>query len=338
MHSINFLQPDTQDVKNTLLKKFDAFEVIKHWPASADIKTNIVATALQNNEKIYVKWFTEEGTIPGTKERELIELFNAFSEETQSTFSGSDIIEAGDDPYVYFAMKDIEQTKEKLDFSSMNAKYLIWLYTEYRGVFDAFEKWNVDIISGTKQQDRERISQDQYARIGRRIDNTDSIVSKYITYTAKDLHDMLYTLQNKVKKYDFEYTFGRFWSDHVFSDGTHHQLVDFDNVWYQMKMTEPLGIVRSSVLLPVDTYESYDAWYQQFSLWYDVLLRMWSDEDLLRLQLFHKLMGTIFADFWKLMLQPHNYRTIEQKGIDPMENIQKWIERNWKLVQELFYS
>jgi hypothetical protein len=334
-------------------------EFFKEGPVAKEVKTNLVATLLTWEEKTYIKAFTEQWKLLWKAEKEMIDLFNTFSLTNESLFSGPDIIDYNKDP-LYFTMTDIEKTKQKIDFASSTHEELIKLYDLYREVFSEFEKfsWGKSTSEiGTMQKYMLRIKKlEEKIRVlkmafamaikKQQQKKLNAFMSKWRGFVEKsgqfsineqDVKKLYEELYNKVSSFDMEYDFGRLWTGHVFTDGTDYSLVDFDNVWYQIQNSESLWIVWSNVLLAVEKYNSYDDWAKDFYKWFDYLKNTTKNESLLLLQLFMKIVATIYADYWHLMIANEKNRSdIIASWFLPEENAKKWIEWNGKLLQELF--
>ena len=165
-------------------------------------------------------------------------------------------------------------------------------------------------------------------KINERISNGNNTVEQYgINIDKEEINTNLDKLLSKVKSFNFEYNFWRFWTWHVFSDWTEHKFVDFDNISYQIKWTELIGIMRSNVLLWTDKYDSYEDWKSDYDKWYNKITN-YQDENLVKFLLFIKLVWTIFEDYGNLI----NKRNPENTN---SEKIKKWIKRNYKALQEL---
>jgi len=362
MNSKKF-QSQINQLSVKLSEDFPDMDFFKEGPAWKDTKTNIV----WKNEDYYLKAFTPEWSVSWIKELELINLFNTFSEKTWALFSWPEIIKSNTNDDIYFLMKDIEKTwKTGIDFSSISQEELIKLYKSYREEFDEFEKfskWKISTEKDPKIQKfvhsikkieekirsleeklwvlklatKKLVGGKQLQHLQDWISKWDSVVKWIVEYDQSILFSKFQELQKKLKKYDFEYNFWRFRTWHVFSDWKSHQLIDFDNVWYQIKWTELLGIVRSNLFLPVEEYNSYAERKWSFENWYKQLLETIKNENLARSLVFQKLMGTIFMDFGYLMLKLENNRNkIAEKWLVPEENSKKWIEWNFKLLKDLF--
>lgn len=363
--SSNF-QWDTFHLAEHLKQIFPEIDFFKEGPSAAEIKTNIVG----KDGEYYLKAFTARGIKQGATELELINLFNDFSKKTGSPFSWPEILDTCNaKDQLWFLMKDIIKSwKTELLFSDIPQKELLDLYTTYRETFAAFESFSkgkfatekaavlqkmVSILRTLKKQIKgvevkswlinvtlknlipSKIGQ----KIAERIEKGKIRVSKVMDYDEKELFLKFKELKEAICSYHFEYTFWRFWTGHVFSDGKEHQLVDFDNVGYQLEGTEFLGMMRSNLLLSVHNYSSYDEWKLAFELWHQKLLENTKDEALARLLLFQKLVGTIFMDFGYLIpLLPQNRDALIKKGLDPEIVAQQGIQWNFQLLREIFYS
>jgi hypothetical protein len=140
---------------------------------------------------------------------------------------------------------------------------------------------------------------------------------------------------SNVKNVDFEYDFWRFWSWHVFSDGTNHKFVDFDNVSYQIEWMELLGIMWSNLLISVWNYSSYEEWKLGYDKWYKRLLETYKDNNLVKFLLFLKLVWVIFEDYGNLIYKREIGGKDKLMDNKNFEKIKKWIEWNYKALQEL---
>ena len=356
-------QPQTQQLVDNMSSLFPHVDFFKEWPTGDDVKSNIVG----KNETQYVKTFTPDGIKKWQNEISLITLFNSFSKETWGSFTWPKIIDTSISTAkeLYFVMENCEASKKMIDFSTVPSTELIHLYDAYRKEFDEFEKytkWKTSTSTNIPLQkifySIKKIEQKiwslekklwilqwatkilivwkQKQQIQNWIHKWQDLVKEVILYDELQIFKTLEQLQKKIKKYEFEYNFGRFWTGHVFSDWKEHQLVDFDNVSYQIQCTELLWIIRSNVLLPVEEYSSYEERKNEFEQWHKQLLKIEKNEYLIKLQIFHKLLGTIFIDFGYLMIHiPANREKITKKWFIPEENAKKWIEWNYRLLQEI---
>ena len=373
----NNLSPENPGMDNlvkSLQKIYSRTDIIflKKWPASKpDAEKTDVVWKIWNS---YIKWFTKSGRVLWKTEHKIIELFNKFSEENNSNFSGPKISGKWDTPdgWYFFIMEDAKLWgKEELDFSEMSIKEIIRLYDAYRPIFDEFEKyskWKTSTESNPKiqllyslykrylqpevsSQPTTKISNiinwvkkalwntlqpafkltiwKKYKdKINERISNGNNTVEQYgINIDKEEINTNLDKLLSKVKSFNFEYNFWRFWTWHVFSDDKTHKFVDFDNISYQIKWTELIGIMRSNVLLWTDKYDSYEDWKSDYDKWYNKITN-YQDENLVKFLLFIKLVWTIFEDYGNLI----NKRNPENTN---NEKIKKWIKRNYKALQEL---
>lgn len=179
------------------------------------------------------------------------------------------------------------------------------------------------------------------------IDSWLEVVSQKQEWVNKDKLMTTYVqLQKDVKKCELEYNFGRFRTSHVFQkksengniDEDTYKLLDFDNVTYQVKGTELTGIMRSNCLLAVENYQSYEQWRADAMWWYETLLEEVKPESIVRMQLFQKLIGTIFADYGSIRQRSEEKEKFEKnKAINCDEVSDKGIEWNYKLLQELYW-
>lgn len=350
--------PEMDNLKENLKLLFPVVDFLKEWPASKpnEKKTDVIWKAWED----YIKWFTKTWEVLWRTEKKLIELFNQFSEKSKSSFSGPDILDEGktEDGWFYFLMKDAKiWGKEELDFSKMNPEEIMKLYNEYRQTFDEFEKYSNGKVSTESNPTLQKlyslsknnilfnfvwnsilkaaIAKKYKNKINERISNGQGNVRACgVDMNRERINRTLDRLLSKVKNLDFEYNFWRFWTWHVFSDGTNHKFVDFDNVSYQIKGTELIWIMWSNVLLNSKwKYKSYDEWKIDYDGWYNKLMEVYKDDDVVKLLLFVKLVWTVFEDYWHLIFE----REIWDKGKNPnkFEEIRKWVQRNYRALEEL---
>lgn len=360
----NAFQPQINQLVEKLSPQFADMEFFKEGCAAADIKTNLI---WKNNDH-YLKAFTKAWLISGKNELDIIQLFNTFSEKTWSAFSWPEIIEVEQkDDILWFLMNDIEQSgKQMIDFSSYDQQELINIYLKYREEFSEFEKftkWKITTNHNPKLQKyihsiqllekkiklleeklwilrwstKYMVENKQQAQINSRIDKWKQYVQGVIDYDKEEILKSFSILQKKIRKYDFDYSYWRFWTWHVFTDGQETQLIDFDNVWYQIAGSELVAIIWSNLLYSVEDYNSYDEWKLMFEKRYKALLDMdRNQKSISNLLLFQKIIWTIFMDYWNLSFSPDNIKKIENKWISPEMNRKKWVEWNYKLLQEVF--
>ena len=360
---------EMESLKQSLVSEFSDIEFLKEGPASKsdDKKTDVVWKVLSediNWEENFVKWFTKTGKVFWKTEHGLIELFNQFSEERNSSFSWPTILEEWktEDGWYFFRMKDAKQWgKKELDFSKMKPEEIMNLYDEYRQTFDEFEKyskwktstesnpalqkiyslsnkyrnnimfelvWNPALKMAVEKKYKNKISE-------RILNGEGNVRSCGIDANKEKINKSLDTLLSKINNLDFEYNFWRFWTWHVFSDGTNHKLVDFDNVSYQIKWTEVLGIMWSNLLMSVWDYNSYEEWKSDYDKWYQKLLDTYEDKNLVKLLLFVKLVWTIFEDYGNLIYKREIWGEKGWQENGNFEKIRRWVEWNYKALQEL---
>lgn len=353
MRERNIRVPEIMQFANDIKWRCPDIDIFKYWPTSSPDyeKTNIV---WKFPNWSYLKAFSPSWKRRWATEHQIIELFNSFSKEKNSSFSWPEILDWGLIGRGYwFLMEDVKKWgKEEVDFSTANQSDLIKLYGEYRTTFDDFEKYSKGKISTSENPILQKIYafSKEYSEsllwtlsspllkkaIAKKYQNkVNNFVShgaenvwKYIKFDKSKINNYLENLISKVDKFDFEYNFGRFWTGHVFSDWKNHNFVDFDNVWYQIKWTEILGIARSNILLSVDKYESYEDRESNFFQWYNEMINMYKDENLIKLLLYVKLIWTIFEDWWHLFYERE----------DKKEYLEKWIKRNYILLKKLFLN
>ena len=358
-HSSESLKnPEMEHLKQSLLKEFPNIEFIKEWPASKpdDKKTNVVWKIWN----FYIKWFTRIGKILWKTECELIQLFNKFSEENDSRFSWPMIMEEWEnEEWYFFRMEDAKgRGKQELDFSKMSPEEIMKIYDEYRQTFDEFEKYSKGKTSTETSPTLQKIyslsknnilfnlvwnsalkaaiAKKYKNKINERISNGQGNVRSCGVDTNREkINRTLNRLLSKVKRFDFEYNFWRFWTWHVFSDWRNHKLVGFDNVSYQIKWKELLGIMWSNLLMSAWDYKSYEDWKANYDEWYKRLLERNEDKNLVKLLLFIKLVWTVFEDYGNLIYKREVWSEKDWQENGNFEKIRKWVERNYKVLQEL---
>lgn len=350
--------PEMESLKQSLVDEFPDIEIFKLGPASKPYaeKTNVVWNVWNY---FYLKWFTKTGKILWKTEHELINLFNDFSEKCNNKFSWPDVSEIWEteDGWYYFLMKDAKHWGlEELDFSKMSPEEIMELYSKYRQTFDDFEKyskWKTSTESNSTLQKiyslsknykdsllfnfvwnpllKLAVSKKYNSKINERITNGQDVVRACdIDVDREKLIKTLDKLLSKVEKMDFEYVFWRLWTWHVFSDGEIYKLVDFDNVSYQIRWTEAIGTMWSNLLIWVQNYESFEGWKKVFDGWCNKLVEIYGDNDLVKLLLFVKLVWTVFEDYGHLIYE----RDFLWKD-ESFDEIKKWIEWNYRVLQEL---
>lgn len=347
-----------------LSKRFPDVDFFKEWPdaKSPQEKTNVVWKVWE----YYLKWFTRTWRILWETEHRMIELFNQFSKESNSTFSWPEILESWetDDGWYYFLMEDAKDwDKKELNFSNMSINKILKLYDEYRQTFNWFEEYSEGKTSTESNPTLQKIyalwnryknnalfnriwnpalklaiGKKYRKKIDERISNGEyNVGTLWLKFERGEINSCFERLLSKVDRINFEYNFWRFWTWHVFSDWTNHKLIDFDNVSYQIAGTELIGIMRSNLLTSVWNYESYDQWKMDYDKWYNKLLEMYGDENIVKLLLFVKLIWTIFEDYWHIIFDkkfPKENKEPDWNG-NKLEEIRKWIQRNYKALQEL---
>lgn len=361
--------PEMASLKQNLAGEFPGIEFLKEGPASKseDKKTDVVWKILSedpNWKESFLKWFTKTGRVLWETEYKLIDLFNHFSIENNSSFSWPDISEIWEtkDGWYYFLMKDAKQWgKKELDFSKMEPDEIMKLYDEYRQTFDKFKeysKWKTSTESNpalqriysisNKYKDnimfelvwnpilKKAVAKKYKNKVNERIFNGQSVVRACgVDVDREKINKSLDKLLSKITNLDFEYNFWRFWSWHVFSDGTNHKFVDFDNVSYQIKWTEVLGIMWSNLLISAWDYNSYEEWKLNYDKWYQKLLETYEDKNLVKLLLFVKLVWTVFEDYGNLIYKREVWRGKGWQKNGNFEKIRKWVDWNYRALQEL---
>ena len=365
--------PEMDSLKQSLVYEFPDVKFFKEWPASKpdDKKTNVV----WKHENEYIKGFTKTWKILWETEHRLIELFNQFSKENNSRFSWPTIVEDREigDGWYYFLMKDVKEWGlEQLDLSKMSPEEIMELYSKYRQTFDDFEKyskWKTSTKSKIQsmyslykrflqpeelsQSDTNWVKKSLFSvlqltfklavskiyknKINERISNGQGNVRSCGVDTDREkINTTLNRLLSKVKNLDFEYNFWRFWTWHVFSNGTNHKFVDFDNINYQIKGTELIGIMWSNLLMSAWDYKSYEDWKVNYDEWYNRLLERYEDKNLIKLLLFVKLVWTVFEDYGNLVYKREVWgKNKWQEKDNNFERIIKWVQYNYKALQEL---
>ena len=171
--------------------------------------------------------------------------------------------------------------------------------------------------------------------VNERISNGEKVVKKCDIDIDRDkINKTLDKLLSKVNRFDFEYNFWRLWSWHVFSDGTNHKFVDFDNVGYQIEWTELICAMWDNLLNATWDYNE-DEWEAKYNEWYNHLLGKYKDKNLVKLLLFVKLVWTIFEDYGNLIYKMENWGEKAWQGNEISEKIKKWVVWNYKALQKL---
>ena len=174
-------------------------------------------------------------------------------------------------------------------------------------------------------------------KINERISNGQGNVRSCGVDTDREkINTTLNRLLSKVKNLDFEYNFWSFWKRHVFSDWTNHKFVDFDNINYQIKGAELIGIIWSNLLMSAWDYNSYDERKNNYDVRYKKLLETYEDENLVKLLLFIKLVWTVFEDYGNLIYKEEVWNKNKwQEKKNNFEKIRKWVQYNHRALQEL---
>lgn len=334
----------------------------KQWPVWAwdSGYTNVLGRAYDEwSATTIIKAFTQEGTKQGRKEVKLIDTFNEFSEKTDSPVSGPGVLSVNKNPF-YFKMEDLTRYgMAQLDFSQIPQEELLEIYKKYREVRDAFEKYARGLTSREWEQAKQRLLyiiktlqekyqnnkylenllnnlvkkklfDEQKSKLQQRMAVGEARVRDVIAPDDFNLKahslNVLQALQTLVDKVDLQYSFGRFFGDHVFTDKDQKyiQLVDFDAVWYIVKWTEITNLMYPH-LLSVENFETYDERKEWFDIWYEHLQKE-VGRDLARLLVYYKLMWIMYGDFWYTMItNENNRRKLMEKWVDPETNADKWI-------------
>lgn len=171
--------------------------------------------------------------------------------------------------------------------------------------------------------------------VNERISNGEKVVKNCdIDIDRERINKTLDKLLSKVKRFDFEYNFWRLWSWHVFSDGTNHKFVDFDNVGYQIEWTELICAMWDNLLNATWNYNERD-WKVKYDERYNYLLEKYKDENLVKLLLFVKLIWTVFEDYGKLIYKKEISGGKEWQKKEISEEIKKWVIWNYEALQKL---
>ena len=93
--------------------------------------------------------------------------------------------------------------------------------------------------------------------------------------------------------------YNRLWTGHVFSNWTHHKLIDFDSLWYRIKWTETVALMWTNTLLSVEKYQTYEEWKHSAMKWRDLIEKECWNQNLWKLLIFQKLIGTMYLDYPK---------------------------------------
>ena len=238
--------------------------------------------------------------------------------------------------WFFYEMEDLNESMEKVYCAEETIDYLINLWKQYRGIFDRFEQYSWGTVTTKSNQIIQRlfsilqpktsiesnpqiqkvcngvrktllsvlkpaskfaIKKKYFNNVNHRISNGWNTVRGYVEFNMEEINNCLKELLLKVKNFDFEYNFWRLFRDHIFSDGNWlFKIIDFDNVGYQIKWTELIGLMWSNLLLSTRKYDSYEEWKKDYDERYKKLVNIYKDEDLIRCLLFSKLIWTIFQD------------------------------------------
>ena len=82
-------------------------------------------------------------------------------------------------------------------------------------------------------------------------------------------------------------------------------------------------------------YKSYEDWKANYDEWYKRLLERNEDKNLVKLLLFIKLVWTVFEDYGNLIYKREVWSEKDWQENGNFEKIRKWVERNYKVLQEL---
>lgn len=320
-------------------KEHSKFEVIKIWPALKE-PSNVI---FYNPEsKKYIKAFTYNKTWKTAYFIEItnINRFNEFQNLQGGQFSWPTILKQHDEN-LYFIMEDIEnECYDKLDFSALSLDDTLDVYQAYRKDFDAFEKSNERLQSTTP---RVKIStKDKIFKV--LLDYTNPLAKEALFYEQKRkikdwyrwwkdevnsfletdfnfLEEVLKILQGQIEeKLESEFVYNRLWTGHVFSDWTNYKIIDFDSLWYRVKWTEEVALMRTNTLLSVEKYESYEEWKQSAIKWKEAIEKDCWNQKVWKLLIFQKLIGTMYIDYPKW-----------EKGNHTSEEDYQTRKKNWIL-------
>lgn len=293
------------------------FDAVKIWPAFRE-PSNVIFYNPQI--KHYIKAYVHNKVWKEAYFTEItnINMFNEFCDRIVGKFSWPTILKQ-DDENLYFVMKDIEsQGFSKIDFSKLALDDLLKIYSEYRSTFDEFEKnneklqWSSNKIRVSTWDKIFKILSDwtnpvakiayfcgQKNKIKERYHEWEQYVHSFLQTNFEQLKAKLKELQNDVEKAELEFVYNRLWTGHVFSDWTHHKLIDFDSLWYRIKWTETVALMWTNTLLSVEKYQTYEEWKHSAMKWRDLIEKECWNQNLWKLLIFQKLIGTMYLDYPK---------------------------------------
>ena len=269
--------------------------------------------------------------------------------------------------WFFYEMEDLNESMEKVNCAEETIDYLIDIWRQYREVFDRFEKYSWGTVTTKSNQIIQRlfsilqpktlkessprvyeacnyvrkwllkvlkpaskiaINKKCFNNVNKRISNGWNIVWRYIDFNVEEINNCLKELLSKVKGFDFEYNFWRLWTDHIFSNDNRFKIIDFDNVGYQIKWTELIGLMWSNLLLSTRKYNSYEEWKEYYNERYEKLVSIYEDGNLIKCLLFIKLIWTIFQDNGYLIYEREIWEwnkerkdEIDEKGEKKMMNV-----------------
>ena len=270
-------------------KVYPEISIIREGPQNKTIKDTLVASLTLHGETRFIKAFQEHGRETGRKELSEIQSFNTFASEAGISRKGPTIIEVREQPFFGFAMED---AGTKIEFPELTHEEAIALYDSYRTTRDAYGARRKDLPAKPEIKD---FAQHQGKRLEKWIDSALPVVHEWVKFSKEELLTKLSELQKNVS-IELDYSFGRFWGGHVFEKEGVRTLLDFDNVNYQIKGSELLGVMWSNTLLPVSRFGSYEERKASVDKRQEYALGQFEDQGLWKLLFFEKIVGTAFAD------------------------------------------
>lgn len=340
--SLSIINKEIENILITLPKR----QLVKIGPDNKEDKTDFI---IKWNSK-YRKYFTNSKEY--YKEIDEIEKFNQFSKKYNIAICWPSITERNDKK-LYFEMMDIEnEWLNKINFFYTPHDNIIQIYNQYRETFNKYEKHienSHDSIKTIVQSSKQKliktfldwwnpIAKQQYFKKQKNIINKrytqwqENVQNMWTNIPWIDIQNKLIELQKKFEwKIHLQYNFNRFFWWHVFSDGIHHKLIDFDSVGYHIQWNEEISLLRSAVLMNVSKFSNYEERKKAiFTRLVSIKQNNW--ENLTNLLMFQKLLWTIYADYGYLLAN----KSLKDNSKFNNHQVEKWVERCSRFLNEYF--
>ena len=333
------MQLQIEKLVNYLYDLYPDFWYYREWPCHAKTKYDVLLKnkkdwlcikAFVNNECWKISYESELG---------LIQLFNTFSKEQKRNFLWPEILHY-DNNNLFFIMKDIEfDWKKLLDFRTLNKIDVIKHFYQYRKVFDSFEAYCMDNWYTLMDIDstysvKQLIEKCKWWYLKwERIVKENNILLDFQKIESKIL-ELCGNYWNNL--FPRELSFKWFWTWHVFEWNGNYQLVDFDNVWYEIKWGSICRLACYCVILSVDNYVLYEERKSDFDWWKREMLKI-NEDFLVDALVLSSLIWVLYADYAGTMLtEYYNRELLENKWVVPEDNARKWMQWCAKLIREYY--